>query len=112
MKAYKANINILDLYVPRKSNKFEYIEYIIKDIKKDGLKKPLVVKRINNKFEILLGCTRYIALKKLKYIKVPCVLISDKKEEEYIYIKSYNELLKFAKVKSLMYINGNIRYRG
>ena len=111
-KFYKANIYVSDLYVSRMNNKFEYIEYIIKDIKKNGLKRPLVVKRVNNKFEILLGGTRYWAIKILKYKKVPCVLISDKKETEYTRIKSYDELIKFANVKKLTYINGNISYIG
>ena len=111
-KFYKANIDISDLYISRMNNKFEFIEYITKNIKENGLKRPLVVKRINNKFEILLGGTRYWALKKLKYKKVPCVLISDKKETEYTRIKSYDELIKFANVKKLTYINGNISYIG
>ena len=112
MKAYKANIDILDLHISRKNNKVDYIEAVIKSIKEEGLKRPLIVKRVNNKFEILLGGTRYLALKKLKYKKIPCVLISDKKEPEYVRIKSYNELIKFAKVKKLTYINGNISYIG
>jgi len=112
MKAYKANIDILDLHISRKNNKVDYIEAVIKSIKEEGLKRPLIVKRVNNKFEILLGGTRYLALKKLKYKKIPCILFSDEKETEYVRIKSYNELIKFAKVKKLTYINGNISYIG
>ena len=57
MKAYKANIDILDLHISRKNNKVDYIEAVIKSIKEEGLKRPLIVKRVNNKFEILLGGT-------------------------------------------------------
>ena len=88
MKAYKANIDILDLHISRKNNKVDYIEAVIKSIKEEGLKRPLIVKRVNNKFEILLGGTRYLALKKLKYKKIPCILFSDEKETEYVRIKS------------------------
>ena len=55
-----------------------YILAVLKSIKSEGLKKPLVVRKNKNKFEILLGGARYWALRKIKAKNIPCIIISEK----------------------------------
>ena len=90
----------------------KYILTVLKSIKREGLKKPLIVKKNYNEFEILLGGARYWALKKLKIKKVPCIIISDKKVENCKYIDTYKSLLDIAKVKKLWYLNDRLYYEG
>ena len=105
-KFYYGNISLSKLYLPRNNwDGAKSILAVLKSIKRVGLKKPFIVKKNYNEFEILLGGARYWALRKLKYKTAPCVIISDKKIQEYKKIKNYEELLKIAKVKNCNYIN-------
>lgn len=59
------------------------VKYVKESIERFGVKQPLVIDKNN---EIVVGHTRYLALKKLGYKKAPCLIASDLTEEE---IKSY-----------------------
>tara|TARA_Y100000768_G_C23896533_1_gene642877 strand:- start:602 stop:949 length:348 start_codon:yes stop_codon:yes gene_type:complete len=112
-KFYYGRINIDKLFMPRNNwDGAAYILAVLKSIKSEGLKKPLVVRKNKNKFEILLGGARYWALRKIKAKNIPCIIISEKQVLNCIHIKSYVELLKIAKVKKLWYINEQIYYEG
>ena len=108
------NFYILDLplkylFLPRNNNNIRYIDYVYESIKKYGLNKPLVVRDYRiNKYEILLGGSRYLALIKLKKKTAPCILITTKKLNNKYKIKSYQELLKITKTKEFIYKNGTI----
>ena len=112
-KFYYGNLHISKLFLPRNNlDGAKYILHILNSIKKEGLRKPLIVKKDGERFEILLGGARYWALRKLKYKTAPCVIISDTKIQEYKKIKNYEELLKIAKVKKLWYLNGKLYCEG
>lgn len=112
-KFYYGNISLSKLYLPRNNwDGAKSILAVLKSIKRVGLKKPFIVKKNYNEFEILLGGARYWALRKLKYKKVPCIIISDSKVKNCNYINTYKKLLKIAKVKKLWYLNGKLHYEG
>ena len=112
-KFYYCNLPISKLFLPRNNwDGAKYILHILNSIKKEGLRKPLIVKKDGERFEILLGGARYWALRKLKYKTAPCVIISDTKIQEYKKIKNYEELLKIAKVKKLWYLIGKLYCEG
>jgi len=88
------------------NNNPKYIISTYESIKKQGLNKPLVVRDYRiNKYEILLGGSRYLALIKLKKKTAPCILITTKKLNNKYKIKSYQELLKITKTKKFIYKN-------
>ena len=112
-KFYYGNLHISKLFLPRNNwSGAKYILHILNSIKKEGLRKPLIVKKDGERFEILLGGARYWALRKLKYKTAPCIIISNTKIQEYKKIKNYEELLKIAKVKKLWYLNGKLYCEG
>jgi len=108
-KFYYGNVHISKLFLPRNNwDGAKYILYVLNSIKKEGLRKPFIVKKEGERFEILLGGARYWAVRKLKYETVPCVIISDTKISNYKRVKNYEELLKIAKVERLYYLNGEL----
>ena len=112
-KFYYGNISLSKLYLPRNNwDGAKFILAVLDSIKQEGLKKPLIVRKSNNRFEILLGGARYWAIRKLKYKDVPCIIISDSKVKNCNYINTYKKLLKIAKVKKLWYLNGKLHYEG
>jgi len=113
-KFYYGNINLNKLILPRNNwDGAKYILAVLNSIKKEGLKKPFIIKETYyNDFEILLGGARYWALKKLKIKEAPCIIISSKKIENCKRIKSYEELLKIAKVKKLWYLGDRLYCEG
>ena len=112
-KFYYGNLPLSKLFLPRNNwSGAKYILHILNSIKKEGLRKPFIVKKEGERFEILLGGARYWAVRKLKYEPVPCVIISDTKISNYKRIRNYEELLKIAKVKKLWYLNKKLYYEG
>jgi len=110
-KFYLLDLPIKYLVLGRNNNNPKYIVSIYESIKKQGLNKPLVVRDYRiNKYEILLGGSRYLALIKLKEKTAPCILITTKKLNNKYKIKSYQELLKITKSKEFIYKNGILRY--
>ena len=64
---YLLDIPLKYLVLGRNNNNPKYIDDVYKSIKVQGLNKPLVVRDYKiNKYEILLGGSRYLALIKLK----------------------------------------------
>tara|TARA_B100001996_G_C18114146_1_gene382526 strand:- start:25 stop:381 length:357 start_codon:yes stop_codon:yes gene_type:complete len=113
-KFYYGNINLNKLILPRNNwDGAKYILAVLNSIKKEGLKKPFIIKETYyNDFEILLGGARYWALKKLKIKEAPCIIISSKKVKNCKRIKSYEELLKIAKVEKLWYLGDRLYCEG
>ena len=112
-KFYYGNISFSKLYLPRNNwDGAKYIVAILNSVKQEGLKKPLIVRKSNNRFEILLGGARYWAIRKLKYKDVPCIIISNTQIENCNYINTYKKLLEIANVKKLWYLNDRLYYEG
>ena len=112
-KFYYGNIPLSKLYLPRNNwDGAKYIVAILNSVKQEGLKKPLIVRKSNNRFEILLGGARYWAIRKLKYNEVPCIIISNTQIENCNYINTYKKLLEIANVKKLWYLNDRLYYEG
>ena len=108
---YALDLPLKYLFLPRNNNNIRYIDYVYESIKKYGLNKPLVVRDYRiNKYEILLGGSRYLALIKLKRKTAPCILITNKKLSKKYKIKSYKKLLKLTKTKQFIYKNGTLRH--
>lgn len=70
----KINFNELvpNTYNPRKLFRGATMEELRKSIKQVGLIEPLVVRKLNGKYEIVCGMRRYYALKDLKTKEVEC----------------------------------------
>lgn len=79
------NINIEDIKPYQNNPRLNElsVEYLVKVIKEFGFLIPLVID-VNN--IIVAGHTRYEALKKLKYKKVPCIIADDLNDDE---VKAY-----------------------
>lgn len=53
----------------------EYISSLAEDIKENGLDNPLIVRKLeNDKFDLICGRHRFLALKKLNENKIPCIV--------------------------------------
>ena len=53
----------------------EYISSLAEDIKENGLDNPLIVRKLeNDKFDLICGRHRFLALKKLCENKIPCIV--------------------------------------
>jgi len=50
---------------------------LLADIKKNGMTDPLMVHRVNNKNNVMIGNARYAVTKKLGYEDVPCIVVND-----------------------------------
>lgn len=72
----KINFNELvpNTYNPRKLFRGATMEELKRSIKQVGLIEPLVVRKLNGKYEIVCGMRRYYALKDLKTKEVECVV--------------------------------------
>ena len=71
---YLLDIPLKYLVLGRNNNNPKYIDDVYKSIKVQGLNKPLVVRDYKiNKYEILLGGSRYLALIKLVEFKLAII---------------------------------------
>lgn len=66
---------------PRKEFEEESLDELKDSIKKYGIIQPIVVRKVNNKYEIIAGERRWRAAKKAKLKKVPCI-VKDADEKE------------------------------
>lgn len=80
-------INIDDLVIvenqPFHLQSDEYINALAEDIKSNGLYSPLLVRKKENKFEIISGRHRYLAFKLLNSKEIPCI-VTDKDDDEAV----------------------------
>ncbi|MCI5997039.1 MAG: ParB/RepB/Spo0J family partition protein [Parvimonas sp.] len=80
-------INIYDLVIvenqPFHLQSDEYINALAEDIKSNGLYSPLLVRKKENKFEIISGRHRYLAFKLLNSKEIPCI-VTDKDDDEAV----------------------------
>ncbi len=110
-KFYLLNIPIKNLYINflLQNVNPEYYNAVYNNIKKHGLRKPLIVKEINpSRYDILVGGSRYLALLKLKQNKVPCIVITKNIYNDKYRIKSYKKLLEITKTEEFIYKDGAI----
>jgi ParB family chromosome partitioning protein len=67
-----------DIRIPqdvlRNLNDASDIEELAKSIYTNGLLQPIVVRYLNEYFEVIAGCRRYLACKILKWEKIPCCI--------------------------------------
>lgn len=111
MDLKKENILIINLlYSSDKYNKFPhlvekqkktvYYQAILKSIKKESLKNPLIIqpKNCNGKYKLYIGNNRLTALKELNQTKVPCIIGQFTKEEvKHIKTTTYKTTLSDLK---------------
>jgi len=86
------NINLIleSPYQPRKIISIESLQELIQSIQENGLIEPLVVRKINNQYELIAGHRRLRALKTLNYELVPVYIISasDKQAAQFSLIEN------------------------
>ena len=68
-------------YNPREARSPEIIQGIIETAKKDGIIKPLLVRKYDDGYEVFEGGTRLIALQKLGAREAPCRVFNISKNE-------------------------------
>jgi ParB family chromosome partitioning protein len=72
-------LNVSNLRLPshgfRINNDDGYIKRMADSIRKHGLLQPIVVRPKEDYFEIVAGCTRYLACKLLNWRKIPCHIV-------------------------------------
>lgn len=68
-------------YNPREARSPEIIQGIIETAKKDGIIKPLLVRKCNDGYEVFEGGTRLIALQKLGAKEAPCRIFNISKDD-------------------------------
>jgi ParB family chromosome partitioning protein len=102
------NINIDQLCISDinvRKTQINEIEELSSSIDINGLINPITVRKINdNKYEIIAGQRRYLAMKELHKHTIPCnvIIVNDKKAEELSLIENLqkNNLSNCDKVKS------------
>lgn len=86
------NINLIleSPYQPRKIVSIDSLQELIQSIQENGLIEPLVVRKINNQYELIAGHRRLKALKTLNYELVPVYIISatDKQAAQFSLIEN------------------------
>jgi ParB family transcriptional regulator, chromosome partitioning protein len=63
-------------YQPRKTISEDSLQELIQSIKENGLIEPLVVRKVDQEYELIAGHRRLLALKSLKHDLVPIFIIS------------------------------------
>lgn len=63
-----------------------HVKELMESIQTIGLTTPLIVRKKNDKYQILSGHSRFLACKKLGHEKIPCIVrdINDKEAERYV----------------------------
>lgn len=89
VKSFEDILELIDtrlLKIPRNSlrDELDDIESLAASIRQQGLLQPLVVRPMEDHFEIVAGCRRYEALKSLGWKKIPCVVAEMSDEEAYV----------------------------
>jgi ParB-like chromosome segregation protein Spo0J len=74
MPARKMTIKIEALIMPNQGKEVKLDSDLLEDIRKNGLKNPLVVVQIYQSYIILEGFHRYVCLKALGYQEVSCLV--------------------------------------
>src|SRR6476661_1134178 len=73
------NIKVSNIKLPlhrfRIQNDDEDIKKMANSIRKHGLLQPIVVRPKEDNFEVVAGCTRYLACKSLNWRKIPCHIV-------------------------------------
>jgi ParB family chromosome partitioning protein len=71
------DINIHDIILSSNNPRSEInsIEELIESIKKFGLLQPIVVRNVENNFEVIAGVRRYTACRKLGWRKISCHIV-------------------------------------
>lgn len=72
------NLNILNIKLPPHNFRTfdnNHIESMANSIKQHGLLQPIVVRTKDDYFEVVAGCTRYLACKSLNWKKIPCHIV-------------------------------------
>lgn len=101
------NININDLIITDinvRKTQISDIENLASSISEIGLINPITIRKNNDKYEIVAGQRRYLAMKSLNINEIPCIIsnYNDKKAEEMSLIENIqrNTLSNCDKVKS------------
>ena len=73
------NLNVSNIKLPphrfRIQNDDEDIKKMANSIRRHGLLQPIVVRPKEDYFEVVAGCTRYLACKSLNWRKIPCHIV-------------------------------------
>jgi ParB family transcriptional regulator, chromosome partitioning protein len=73
------NLNVSNIKLPshrfRIQNDDEDIKKMANSIRRHGLLQPIVVRPKEDNFEVVAGCTRYLACKSLNWRKIPCHIV-------------------------------------
>jgi hypothetical protein len=65
-----------DFYYAGLNKPLNTVKELVEDITKNGLKEPLIVRKIGNNFyEVIEGVHRLRALKELRWKEVPCEIV-------------------------------------
>lgn len=71
-------------YQPRIEYNKEKIEELANSIKENGLIQPIIVKKNDNKYQIIAGHRRFLAFKKLNKESIPAIVKNEQSNEEII----------------------------
>ena len=101
-KLYVSNINVRKTLISEEDE--TGITDLANDINTNGLINPITVRLNNNKYEIIAGQRRYLAMKQLNKIHIPCNIlnINTQKAEEISLVENVkrNQMTTCDKVRS------------